>query len=84
MSSLQTMILTTMTTTMSEKNAALFLGSVNFKESAGNPFEGMDFEFFFRYNVRLICNVETDHQNLRLTKWPLYDHFWHNIEPIKF
>ena len=21
--------------------------------------------------------VKTDHQNLRLTKWPFYDHFWH-------
>ena len=46
MSSLRTMILTTMTTTMSEKNAAFFRFSVNFKESAGNPFEGIDFKFF--------------------------------------
>ena len=23
--------------------------------------------------------LDTDHQNLRLTKWPFYDHFWHFV-----
>ena len=64
MSSLRTMILTTMTTTMSEKNAAFFRFSVNFKESAGNPF---DFKFFLGMiltNLQCVCcsssqNVKT-------------------------
>jgi len=51
MSSLRTMILTTMTTTMSEKKRGFLLGSVNFKEFAGNPFEGMDFNIFFRHTI---------------------------------
>ena len=58
MSSLRTMILTTMTTTMSEKNASFFRFSVNFKESAGNPFEGIDFKFFLGIiltNLQCIC-----------------------------
>jgi len=56
MSSLRTMILTTMTTTMSEKNAAFFRFSVNFKESAGYPFEGLDFFLgIILTNLQCIC-----------------------------
>ena len=41
-----------------KKNAAFFRFSVNFKESAGNPFEGIDFTFFLGMiltNLQCIC-----------------------------
>ena len=38
-----------------KKNAAFFRFSVNFKESAGNPFEGMDLFFLGIILTNLQC-----------------------------
>lgn len=44
------------------KKTRLFLGSVNFKESAGNPFEG---QAFLNFLGIILTNLQSSSQNVK-------------------